>query len=240
MPSLKRREEILASIPGGYRPWLHVALTLGSGLVVLVASALLVEDLRAAELLVVPPMFVLANLGEWTAHKWLLHRRVPGMTVLYDEHTPMHHAVYRYDTFTMKSWRELKLVLIPPFGVAAISVATAPLAILVALVVSPNAGWLILTTAALYVVGYELSHLAYHLRDDHPVARLWIVRRLREHHRRHHDPRVMQKWNFNVTIPLGDLVFGTWLSDAKFAELTSRREVREESRAVAPSYRPHI
>ncbi len=36
-----------------------------------------------------------------------------------------------------------------------------------------------------------------------------IIRALRTHHARHHDPRLMQRWNFNVTVPLFDAVMGT-------------------------------
>ena len=32
---------------------------------------------------------------------------------------------------------------------------------------------------------------------------------LRRHHALHHDPKLMQKWNFNVSLPLWDLVRGT-------------------------------
>jgi sterol desaturase/sphingolipid hydroxylase (fatty acid hydroxylase superfamily) len=35
------------------------------------------------------------------------------------------------------------------------------------------------------------------------------VRALRRHHAVHHDPELMQRWNFNVTVPLWDLVRGT-------------------------------
>jgi fatty acid hydroxylase family protein len=221
--ALRRREEILESVSKSYRPELHLALTIGSGIVVLVLAALFaIDDLRAIELLVVPAMFVLANLGEWTTHKWILHRRVPGLTYLYEQHTPIHHSAYRYDAFAMKSWRELKLVLIPPFGVALISVVASPLGLLVALALSPNAGWLVIVTSAFYVVGYEIAHLVYHLPEHHPISRLPLVQKLREHHRRHHHPRVMQKWNFNVVIPIGDWLFGTWLSDERFAELTRK------------------
>lgn len=223
MPSLRRREEILEALAKRrYWPWLHVALTIGSGIAICAFAAYAIDDLNPIDLLVVPPMFLAANLGEWTAHKWLLHRRVPGLTPLYDQHTPIHHAVYRYESFTMKGWRELKLILIPPFGVAMITVAASPAAYLVAITISENAGWLIVVTSALYVVGYEVMHMVYHLREDHPIARLPVVHRLREHHRRHHDPRVMQKWNFNVVIPIGDWLFGTWLDDRRFEEIREK------------------
>ena len=41
---------------------------------------------------------------------------------------------------------------------------------------------------------------------DSFVGRLQIIQRLRRHHAVHHAPELMQKWNFNVTIPLWDWV----------------------------------
>jgi sterol desaturase/sphingolipid hydroxylase (fatty acid hydroxylase superfamily) len=61
----------------------------------------------------------------------------------------------------------------------------------------------------LYVVSYEWLHLAYHLPADSFIGRRWLIARLRRHHALHHDPRLMQKWNFNVTFPIWDRVRGT-------------------------------
>jgi sterol desaturase/sphingolipid hydroxylase (fatty acid hydroxylase superfamily) len=61
----------------------------------------------------------------------------------------------------------------------------------------------------LYVLSYEWLHLAYHLPQDTVLGRNPLVRVLARHHARHHDPRLMQKWNFNVTVPLWDWVRGT-------------------------------
>jgi sterol desaturase/sphingolipid hydroxylase (fatty acid hydroxylase superfamily) len=41
------------------------------------------------------------------------------------------------------------------------------------------------------------------------------VRILRRHHAIHHDPRLMQRYNFNVTVPLWDWVRGTIVTDPK-------------------------
>jgi hypothetical protein len=41
------------------------------------------------------------------------------------------------------------------------------------------------------------------------LATLPIPLRLRRHHAVHQAPELMQKWNFNVTLPLWDLVRGT-------------------------------
>jgi sterol desaturase/sphingolipid hydroxylase (fatty acid hydroxylase superfamily) len=59
------------------------------------------------------------------------------------------------------------------------------------------------------VLVYEWLHLAYHLPDESFIGRRLLIRRLRQHHARHHNPKLMQRWNMNVTLPLFDWVFGT-------------------------------
>ena len=213
-----KKQVILDEIPTSYSPALHLTLTVGSGLAVLVLAIVMIENLTFWELLTIPAMWVIANLGEWFAHKYVLHRRVPGMTVLYDQHTPRHHVIYPHDEMAIESRKELLLVLIPPFGVAMITLSVSPWALAAGYLWSANAGWLVLVAVALYTVSYEVTHLLYHLPEDHLVTRSALVRFLREHHTRHHDPRLMQRWNFNVTLPLWDVILGTRISDAAWAE----------------------
>ena len=203
------RERMLRAEPRYYSPWLHLAGTTGPALVLLVAAIVWIGDLRAAELLVIPAVIVLSNLFEWHVHRSMLHRRWRLFPVIYDQHTPMHHRVYRYGDMAIRSIRELRLILIPGPAVGGIILMQVPLAALLGWLVTPNVGALFLVTSGLYVVSYELSHLAYHLPPESFIGRRPLVRWLREHHARHHDPRLMQRWNFNVTLPLGDWLFGT-------------------------------
>ena len=203
------RARLHDAIPKGYSPWLHLACTAGVGVVALVLGCLQLTRPTLLEWLTVPIVFVIANGFEWRAHKDLLHHRRKPMHALYDRHTPEHHMVFGYDDMAIRSTSELKLVLIPAIGVAAIVLTAAPIAWLLGHFWSPNRGWLMLMTSALYVVGYELSHLSYHLPADSFIGRMHLVRVLREHHRRHHHPRLMQRWNFNVTIPLFDFLHRT-------------------------------
>jgi sterol desaturase/sphingolipid hydroxylase (fatty acid hydroxylase superfamily) len=216
-----RRQEIFDSIPRSYSALAHITFTVGTGLAVLAVALFWgIHDLVWQELLVVPAMLVISNFGEHHAHRRLLHRRVPGFTILYDQHTPRHHVIYTAGDMAIRAARELKLVLIPAFGVGLITVSVSPFAIGAALLLSPNAGWLVLTGTALYVVTYEVTHLLYHLPTDHFLTRNRVVRFLREHHRRHHHPKLMKRYNFNVTFPLADIVFGTRVTDAEYARLT--------------------
>jgi hypothetical protein len=202
----------LEAIPRWYNPYLHLAGTTGIGVVTVLVALLSLHHLRGIELLVLPAAFLISNLVEWTAHRDVLHRRKWPLGELYDRHTPVHHKVYQYDSMAMRSAREFRLVLIPAAGVASVVVITAPFAYAAARLLTHNCGWLALAESGFYVLTYELSHLAYHMPEDSFVGRLRLVRVLREHHRRHHHPALMQRWNFNVTVPIFDWVLRTLAS----------------------------
>ena len=200
---------MLARVPRWYSPYGHLAGTVGIGVV---AVGICLSRLRAPsalELATIPIAFAFANLVEWLAHKHLMHRRRRPFSVLFDRHTPEHHRVYHKGSMAMKSARELRLVLIPAMGVLGIVLLAAPAAFLAGVVANENVGWLFLLTSALYVVAYELTHLCYHLPESTPLYRFSAVRFLREHHAEHHATGRMQHFNFNVTVPLFDLIFRT-------------------------------
>lgn len=218
------RDRLQASIPAGYNPWLHLGATTGIGVAALVVGLFMIHGVTFRELLTIPFVFLFANGFEWRAHKDLLHHRRPPLHELYDRHTPEHHMVFGYDDMAIREWRELHRVLIPSVGVLGIVVAVAPLAWALGHFWSPNRGWLFLVSSAVYMVGYELSHTSYHLPEDSFIGRLALVRFLREHHRRHHHPRLMQKWNFNVTIPLFDWLHRSTVSEELLRETLAKDE----------------
>lgn len=213
------RQKATAEIPWWYLPWGHLAATTGIGLTVLVVST--VELVRLAQLgrsahvtdwLVVPGVLLLANFFEWRVHKKVLHRRsrwFPPMQTIYDKHTPMHHMIYVEEDMALRSSKEFRLVLIPAAGVAGIVLTASPIALAIGRLWSAPAGWLFLLTASLYMVTYEVLHLCYHAPSESFIGRLAFIKVMRAHHAKHHDPRLMQKWNFNVTLPLFDWLMGT-------------------------------
>jgi hypothetical protein len=203
------RQAMLRAVPSWYVPWTHLAGTAGVGLVTIGLALFNIERLAASELAVIPLVLVLANLFEWYVHKNVMHRRSRLIPVLYDRHTPEHHRVFHHDDMAIRNARELRLVLIPAMGVLGIVLLTVPAALLTGLLVAPNVGWLLLASSACCVVGYELTHLCYHLPEGSFVYRFRLLKVLREHHARHHHPRLMQRFNFNVTVPLADAIFRT-------------------------------
>jgi sterol desaturase/sphingolipid hydroxylase (fatty acid hydroxylase superfamily) len=117
--------------------------------------------------------------------------------------------VYIEDDMALRSVKEFRLVLSPAAGVLGIVLAAAPAAFVIARFWSPAAGWLFLLSASLFMVSYEILHLCYHAPEGSLVSRIALIRILRAHHARHHDPRLMQRYNFNVTVPLFDWIMGT-------------------------------
>ena len=205
------RATLLARQPGWYSPWAHLAFPSLIGVGTIALCVAMLQRTTALQLLTIPVVWLLSNLVEWRAHRDLLHRRVPipGLSVLYDRHTPEHHRVFVTEDMAMRSRREFRLVLIPFYGVLAVIVLDAPFAFLLWRLDMANVALLFIATSAAYVVGYEWLHLAYHLPDDSRVGRLRLVRVLRRHHAIHHAPELMQQWNFNVTVPLWDWIRGT-------------------------------
>jgi hypothetical protein len=203
------REQILAQLPRWYSPLAHVLFPALVGVGVMIACIVSVRGLRKIELLTVPLTFLLSNMLEWRAHRHLLHKRHPIMPILFERHTPMHHRLYTEQTMAISDWRELSMVLLPSFGILAILSVQLPLLGLALLCGLRNVALLFMATSMGYVLAYEWLHLSYHLPSDSFIGRRPLIRWLRRHHARHHDPRLMQRWNMNVTIPLWDWLSGT-------------------------------
>lgn len=203
------RAELMARVPRSYSPALHLLLPalVGVGAAALALSR--IRDLRAWQLAFVPAFLVFGNAVEWWVHRRVLHRRTRPVEVFYVRHTPQHHAVYVADDMAIGSFRELKLVLLPAYAIVGYLALTSPVTALLALGGLPNLAALWVASVAAYLLVYEWLHLAYHLPEHGPIGRARVIRALRRHHQLHHAPHLMNRWNFNVTVPLWDWVRGT-------------------------------
>ena len=210
---LPARERVRAAaverIPWWYNPWGHLAFPSLVGIGAIVASIALLDDPSPAAWLTIPIVFVLVNFHEWFVHRNTLHRRMWPLEELFWRHTPEHHVIFVRHDMAMRSRDEFRLVLIPFYGILGIFVAALPITLGLWHWVSPNVALLWVATSMGYTVAYEWLHLAYHLPAESRIGRSPLVARLRRHHAMHHTPELMQRWNFNVTIPLADWVLGT-------------------------------
>lgn len=199
-------------IPAGFVPAKQIARTAILAVVLLTASAIVARGAPAAAWLLIPAFWVFANFFEWTVHRFPMHRPlVPRM--MYRNHAQIHHTAFTDDDMAMSEPRELWLIMMPWYTIVGLLVAASPVGIIAALLGGlPYAG-IFYIGALSYFLFYETVHALYHVAPER-LARLGIGQhglfaRMRAHHARHHSLRRMAHVNFNVTMPLADIVFGT-------------------------------
>jgi hypothetical protein len=206
------REQLRASMGASTRGrgWAHFSFTTVASLAVITAAITATRDVRPLEWLVLPATFLLANTVEYLAHRGPMHRRRRRLAFLYERHTLRHHRFFTRDAMGCDSAADFGLVLFPPalllFFLGGVAL---PVAALLFVLASRNAGCLFVACAMGYFLSYEWLHFVYHLPDDNPIGRFPVVRSLRQHHAMHHDLRAMAHCNFNITFPVCDWLFGT-------------------------------
>ena len=159
---------------------------------------------------------VFASFFEWVLHRFVMHRPVGPFTYPFRSHALVHHRIFRADesyhlineadkhTIPMAWWNGPVLVLLCTVPFAAVSWWLGHWGIAV------GAG----TACALYYATYEYLHWCMHLPRKRAVERSGLFFRLNGHHLLHH--RYMHK-NFNVVLPLADLLLGTLLLRSKIS-----------------------
>jgi sterol desaturase/sphingolipid hydroxylase (fatty acid hydroxylase superfamily) len=201
----------LAAIEPGYSPARHVGTVLAIGLGVIAWCAATMARPTLAEWAVVPVALLVANVFEWGLHRFVMHVPRPGAGAIYARHTLSHHALFTPDHMTIIEPRQLRWVIMPALAMPGMLLAISPAVALTAWIWSPTAARLLTIVLIAYYLAYEVMHTCYHLPETSRVARIGLVRRLARHHREHHDPRVMAQKNFNITFPIADILFRTYV-----------------------------
>jgi hypothetical protein len=197
-------------VPRGYRGYVHLAGTVGFASAGIAACVSWLDPLQPNEWLTVPASFLYANLVEYAGHRGPMHHRLRALGGIFERHARDHHRFFTDEEMQLDSSTDVRAVLFPLrmvffyFGVFGV-----PVALLLGWLASRNVALLFLATGFAYYLSYELLHLAYHSRPDGWLARIPGIRVLRRLHTRHHDPLFMQLCNFNITWPIGDILFRT-------------------------------
>jgi hypothetical protein len=214
------------NIPAGFVPAKQIARTGGLAAVLLTVAAFVARRASAAEWLLIPAFWVFANFFEWTVHRFPMHRPlVPRM--MFRNHAGIHHGAFSDDNMAMRDSRELWLIMMPWYTILLLLVAASPVAIIAAWIGGPPLAGIFYIGALTYFLFYETIHALYHVAPARLVrfgiGSHGLFARMRAHHARHHAPRRMSHVNFNVTVPLADIVFGTReVADADPAQTDSR------------------
>jgi hypothetical protein len=200
-------------VPRGYDGRVHMAITFGGGAMALAACLWQLQAVRPLEWLAVPLGLLYANLAEYLGHRFPMHRPFPGLALVYKRHSGQHHRFFSDKAMPIDGLGDLRAVLFPPLLVIFFFGAFGtPVWFLLSYLFSDNVAWLFVACGIAYFLNYEVLHLAYHLPEQHPLARAGLVKRLRWLHALHHDPRRMAHCNFNISYPVCDWLFGTLVS----------------------------
>jgi hypothetical protein len=193
-----------------YRGRAHFAFTIILCLATIAASLAALDAPAAMEWLTVPLTFLYANLVEYFGHRGPMHHRVRGLDLIFRRHAGQHHRFFRDDAMAFEGSQDFKAVLFPPVMIVFYLVGFAvPAGLLLAWLTTPNVALLFVATAVAYFLNYELLHFAYHADPASWIGRLPLIGRLRRHHVTHHNRRLMTRYNFNITYPICDWLFGT-------------------------------
>ena len=164
---------------------------------------------------------VFDSFFEWTFHRFVMHQRVACFEYPFTRHALVHHRVFKADE-TYQLQREEDKQTVPMAwwnGPALIAVALIPFVLLARFVGGLPLVCGALLASCLYYAAYEYLHWCMHIPRKRNLERTGIFFRLNGHHLLHH--RYMNS-NFNVVLPLADLLCGTLLvrSKVSFAQAT--------------------
>lgn len=232
------RDEFVAATPGWYRGEYHLAFTLLVTVGTILFCLSRIEN-AGWEWLLVVPIFLFGNWAEWAGHRYILHRPLPYLRMIYKRHCGVHHQFFTNHDLTYKGHKHWRALLFPPFAPVMFILAALPPALIVGLLWSANAGYIVVLTMAGYYLMYEGLHTLSHLDDArHPwLKHVPLVNTVRRMHVTHHNLGFMQTRNFNLTFPICDALFGTSDLDRGVlgtlfngaSETHARRDLRPEA-----------
>lgn len=207
-------ERLKARVPNWYRPILHL---LGSFVLTASLVWIFVGQLRAAHVhwwawLAFPVALFVGNVIEYLIHRYPMHKRTRLFDRFFRSHTLVHHRVFDQNDFEIEGRRDVYFVLTTVHTTVLTVGVLGATYLLLRAAVGVDLAAVTCIGFATYAFAVEAAHLVLHL-PDHVFERWPLGSRLghylREHHRIHHDPKLMTKYNFNLAFPVTDFLVGT-------------------------------
>lgn len=157
---------------------------------------------------------IFASLFEWTLHRFVMHKPVGPFRYPFEAHALIHHQIFKADhTYHLVNPKDKKTIPMAWWN-GPVLVACCQVPFIIAAIIWEK--WALVVGASvsctLYYAAYEYIHWCMHLPKRRIVERSGLYFRLNGHHLLHH--RYMHK-NFNVVLPLADLLLGTLILRSK-------------------------
>lgn len=153
---------------------------------------------------------VYCSLLEWVLHKHFMHS-TRFMREPFERHAVQHHGMHRSGrSFFADPREEPHYELIGASFFPIFWLMHVPVFLALEFLVARGAGVGIALGTALYCLAYEVFHWCEHVPKNRWIERTRWFRFLLEHHRIHHKHA---RKNYNVVLPLADLMLGTLSMD---------------------------
>ena len=236
------REKYVSEISPWYQGLVHVGVMYAAGIAAIGWCVSRMQD-PTWEWLLILPVAIAGNFGEWAMHKYVMHRLrdVFAVRAIYDRHTRQHHQYFTDNDATIHSVKEFRIVFFPWRVLAVLAVGGGLIAYAVALLLNANAGYVVFITMIGHYMVYETFHFCCHVPDNWFVRNIPFVNTIRRHHIAHHNMGIMMHVNMNLTFPVADWAMGT--SDLRRGLLGhlfngfDERHVKDELKPVMAKFR---
>jgi sterol desaturase/sphingolipid hydroxylase (fatty acid hydroxylase superfamily) len=151
-------------------------------------------------------MLVYASFLEWFVHKYGMHtNRISRWA--FDRHAIQHHSTRRtFKAFYIPPEERAAYDITESSAVPLLWLVHVPLYVLIGMYGNVPAGVGAAMGGAAYILAYELLHFYIHAPKNHRFQRTRLFRFYCEYHRLHHHKA---RRNYNIVMPLADLVLGT-------------------------------
>ncbi|MCO7225240.1 sterol desaturase family protein [Pleionea sp. CnH1-48] len=201
-------------ISKSYNGELHAKMVVVIATSIMLLSLIGLEQPTVWQLMTIPVTFFYANVIEYAAHRWVMHRRISWLSLVFRRHTLQHHRFYTYNNMLLQEKRDLCATLFPLSLVLFFFIGFAlPGALVVNYLFGLNVACFFIFTASAYYLMYEVFHTLYHIDYQGWITRQsWFIS-MKQRHQHHHDVRIMQHCNFNITFPITDWIMGTLYRD---------------------------
>lgn len=210
------REEFRRKIPKLYNGYIHLLFNITCLLAGIIVSTYQINSLKASELFVIPLVLILGNLVVFIVHKYPLHKYMKPFSMAYKIHAKSHHVFYTHENIIFEGSKDFYILFFPTWVVLGFILTYFPIVYILGLYFLPhNVTMLFLCMGCVYFLLYEFVHFASHLKEDNPLLKIPGLKFMWNHHRVHHNPKLMASYNFNIVFPLFDKLFGTTYKDNK-------------------------
>ena len=236
------REKYISEISPWYHGLVHIGVMYAAGIA---AIAWCVSQMQGPtwEWLLIVPVAIAGNFGEWALHKYVMHRLrdVYAVRAIYDRHTRQHHQYFTDNDPTISTVKEFRIVFFPWRVLIVLAIFGGLLGFVVGQLLNPNAGYVVFITLIGHYMVYETFHFCCHVPENRFVRNMPFINTIRRHHAAHHNMGIMMHCNMNLTFPIADWAMGT--SDLKRGLLGhifngfDERHIKDELKPIIARFR---